>query len=94
MDARKTIETGLGSIGKIKIIRVLAEEQKMATVYLLHNKTRLKREDIKSNLDDLVRLGWVNQTRYANVMYSINMENPYVSKLVDFLREVGYVGQS
>jgi hypothetical protein len=93
MDARKTIETGLGSIGKIKIIRVLAEEQKMATVYLLHNKTRLKREDIKSNLDDLVRLGWVNQTRYANVMYSINMENPYVSKLVDFLREVGYVGQ-
>ncbi|HEY7733577.1 MAG TPA: hypothetical protein VIB07_02170 [Nitrososphaera sp.] len=93
MDARKTIETGLGSIGKIKIIRVLAEEQKMATVYLLHNKTRLKREDIKSNLDDLVRLGWVNQTRYANVMYSINMENPYVSKLVAFLREVGYVGQ-
>jgi DNA-binding IclR family transcriptional regulator len=72
---------------------VLAEEQKMATVYLLHNKTRLKREDIKSNLDDLVRLGWVNQTRYANVMYSINMENPYVSKLVAFLREVGYVGQ-
>jgi predicted HTH transcriptional regulator len=93
MDARKTIETGLGSIGKIKIIRVLAEEQKMATVYLLHNKTHLKREDIKSNLDDLVRLGWVNQTRYANVMYSINMENPYVSKLVAFLREVGYVGQ-
>jgi hypothetical protein len=26
-------------------------------------------------------------------MYSINMENPYVSKLVAFLREVGYVGQ-
>lgn len=94
MDAKKAIETGLGSIGKIKIIRVLAEEQKMATVYLLHKKTHLKREDIKSNLDDLVRLGWVNQNRYANVMYSINMENPYVSKLVNFLRDVGYVGQS
>jgi predicted HTH transcriptional regulator len=94
MDAKKTIETGLGSIGKIKIIRALAEEQKMATVYLLHKKTHLKREDIKSNLDDLVRLGWVNQNRYANVMYSVNMENPYVSKLIDFLRDVGYVGQS
>ncbi len=94
MDVKKTIETGLGSIGKIKIIRALAEEQKMATVYLLHKKTHLKREDIKSNLDDLVRLGWVNQNRYANVMYSINMENPYVSKLVNFLRDVGYVGQS
>ena len=94
MDAKKTIETGLGSIGKIKIIRALAEEQKMATVYLLHKKTHLKREDIKSNLDDLVRLGWVNQNRYANVMYSMNMENPYISKLVSFLRDVGYVGQS
>ncbi|HEY7506463.1 MAG TPA: hypothetical protein VH621_02555 [Nitrososphaera sp.] len=94
MDAKKTIETGLGSIGKIKIIRALAEEQKMATVYLLHKKTHLKREDIKSNLDDLVRLGWVNQSRYANVMYSVNMENPYVSKLINFLRDVGYVGQS
>ena len=94
MDAKKTIETGLGSIGKIKIIRALAEEQKMATVYLLHKKTHLKREDIKSNLDDLVRLGWVNQNRYANVMYSVNMENPYVSKLINFLRDVGYVGQS
>ena len=94
MDAKKTIETGLGSIGKIKIIRALAEEQKMATVYLLHKKTHLKREDIKSNLDDLVRLGWVNQNRYANVMYSVNMENLYVSKLINFLRDVGYVGQS
>jgi DNA-binding IclR family transcriptional regulator len=94
MDAKKTIETGLGSIGRIKIIRVLAEEQKMVTIYLLHKKTHLKREDIKSNLDDLVQLGWVNQNRYANVMYSINMENPYVGKLVNFFREVGYVGQS
>ena len=94
MDAKKTIETGLGSIGKIKIIRALAEELKMATVYLLHKKTHLKREDIKGNLDDLVRLGWVNQNRYANVMYSVNMENPYVCKLINFLRDVGYVGQS
>ncbi len=94
MDVKKTIETGLGSIGKIKIIRALAEEQKMVTVYLLHKKTRLKREDIKSNLDDLVQLGWVNQNRYANVMYSINAENPYVGKVVNFLRDVGYVGQT
>ena len=94
MDVKRTIETGLGSIGKVKIIKALAEEQKMVTIYLLHKKTHLKREDIKNNLDDLVQLGWVNQNRYASVMYSINTENPYVSKLIDYLRDVGYVGQS
>jgi RIO-like serine/threonine protein kinase len=94
MDVKRTIETGLGSIGKVKIIKALAEEHKMVTIYLLHKKTHLKREDIKNNLDDLVQLGWVNQRRYANVMYSINAENPYVSKLIDYFRDVGYVGQS
>jgi DNA-binding transcriptional ArsR family regulator len=94
MDVKRTIETGLGSIGKVKIIKALAEEQKLVTIYLLHKKTHLKREDIKNNLDDLVQLGWVNQNRYASVMYSINTENPYVSKLIDYLRDVGYVGQS
>lgn len=57
------IETGLGSIGKIKIIRALAQEGKMATIYLLHKKTGLKREDIKNNLDDLMKIGWVKQAR-------------------------------
>ena len=92
-DAKEIIETGLGSIGKIKIIRALAEENKLATVYVLHKKTSLKREDIKKNLDDLVKIGWVTQTKYANVMYGINRENRYVSRLIEFLSDAGYVGQ-
>ncbi|AIC14749.1 hypothetical protein [Nitrososphaera viennensis] len=85
------IETGLGSIGKIKIIRALAQEGKMATIYLLHKKTGLKREDIKNNLDDLMKIGWVKQARYASVMYGL-AENEQVLKLVQFFRDVGYVG--
>lgn len=90
-EPKEIIETGLGSIGKIKIIRALAEENKLATVYTLHNKTRLKREDIKKNLDDLVRIGWVTQSKYANVMYGINRENRYVSRLIEFFSDAGYI---
>lgn len=93
MESKEIIETGLGSIGKVKIIRALAEENKLATIYLLHKKTHLKRDDIKSNLNDLVKIGWVNQTKYANVMYGLNMENKYVDRLVEFFKEVGYTGQ-
>jgi hypothetical protein len=94
MSSKEIIETGLGSIGKIRIIKALAEESKLATVYVLHKKTHLKRDDIKNNLDDLVRIGWVTQSKYANVMYGINRENSYVSQLVEFFNDVGYVGQS
>lgn len=93
MESKEIIETGLGSIGKVKIIRALAEENKLATIYLLHKKTHLKRDDIKSNLNDLVKIGWVNQTKYANVMYGLNRENRYVDRLVEFFKEVGYTGQ-
>jgi DNA-binding transcriptional ArsR family regulator len=93
MESKEIIETGLGSIGKVKIIRALAEENKLATIYLLHKKTHLKRDDIKSNLNDLVKIGWVNQTKYANIMYGLNRENKYVDRLVEFFKEVGYTGQ-
>lgn len=90
---KEIIETGLGGIGKIKIIKALAEENKLATVYVLHKKTHLKREDIKHNLDDLVRIGWVTQSKYANVMYGLNRENKLVSRLIEFFNEVGYTCQ-
>jgi hypothetical protein len=91
--SKEIVETGLGSIGKIRIIKALAEENKLATVYVLHKKTHLKRDDIKNNLDDLVRIGWVTQSKYANVMYGLNRENSYVSRLVKFFDDIGYVGQ-
>jgi hypothetical protein len=93
MSSKEVIETGLGSIGKIRIIKALAGESKLATVYVLHKKTRLKREDIKNNLDDLMRIGWVTQSKYANVMYGINRENKYVSRLIEFFNDAGYTDQ-
>jgi hypothetical protein len=93
INSKQIIEIGIGSIGKIKIMKALAEENKLTTIYGLHKKTHLKREDIKSNISDLVNIGWVNQSRYANVMYEINKENTYVSELLAFFKSVGYIGQ-
>lgn len=93
MSGRQIIEIGLGSIGKIKIIKALAEENKLATVYVLHKKTHLKREDIKNNISDLVKIGWVTQSKYANIMYGINRDNKYVNELIEFFNDVGYIGQ-
>ncbi len=93
MNSKQIIEIGLGSIGKVKIIKALAEENKLATIYVLHKKTHLKREDIKNNIIDLVNIGWVTQNKYANIMYGINRENKYVSELIRFFNEVGYIEQ-
>ena len=92
-ETKDIIETGLGSIGKIKILKALAEEGKLATIYVLHKKTHLKREDIKNNLDDLIKIGWVKQAKYANIVYGINRENKYVSRLLEFFNDIGYTGQ-
>jgi DNA-binding transcriptional ArsR family regulator len=93
MNSKQIIEIGLGSIGKIKIMKALAEENKLATIYVLHKKTHLKREDIKNNMVDLVKIGWVTQSKYANMMYGINRDNKYVNELVEFFNDVGYTGQ-
>ena len=85
------VEKGLGSIGKIKILRALSEEKKLVTVYTLHKKTHLKREDIKRNLAELVKIEWVKEQKMGNNVYSINRENKYVQKLVLFFYDIGYI---
>jgi hypothetical protein len=92
-EAKDIVETGLGSIGKIKILKVLAGESKLATIYVLHKKTHIKRVDIKNNLDDLIKIGWVKQAKYANIVYGLNRENKYVGRLLEFFNDVGYTGQ-
>jgi superfamily I DNA and/or RNA helicase len=85
------VEEGLGSIGKIKILRALSEEKKLVTIYALHKKTHLKREDIKRNLAELVKIEWVLEQKIGNSVYTINRENNYVQKLVLFFYDIGYI---
>ena len=93
-DSKTIIENGIGTIGKIKIIKALAEENKMVTIYVLHKRTGLKREDIKRNLKDLLSIDWVKEKRMANTMYRLNRDNEFVNAIVGFFANVGYIGQA
>ena len=91
MNAKDTIEKGLGSLGKIKLVKALAEEDRMMTIYSLHKKTHLKREDIKRNLGDLVEIDWVIEEKLANVLYRLNRQNENVRHLLTFFKNVEYI---
>jgi DNA-binding IclR family transcriptional regulator len=91
LNAKDTIEKGLGSLGKIKLVKALAEEDKMMTIYSLHKKTHLKREDIKRNLGDLVEIDWVIEEKLANVLYRLNRQNENVQHLLTFFKNVEYI---
>lgn len=86
-----TIEKGLGGLGKIKLIKALAEEDKLMTIYSLHKKTHLKREDIKRNLSDLIEIQWVKEEKLANILYRLNRQNENVQHLLTFFKNVEYI---
>ena len=91
MNTKNAIEKGLGSLGKIKLVKALAEEDKMMTIYSLHKKTHLKREDIKRNLGDLVEIDWVKEEKLANVLYRLNRQDENVQHLLTFFKNVEYI---
>ena len=91
MNAKDTVEKGLGSLGKIKLVKALAEEDRMMTIYSLHKKTLLKRDDIKRNLKDLVEIEWVIEDKLANILYRLNRQNENVQHLLTFFRNVEYI---
>jgi DNA-binding IclR family transcriptional regulator len=91
LNAKDTVEKGLGSLGKIKLVKALAEEDRMMTIYSLHKKTHLKRDDIKRNLKDLVEIEWVIEEKLANILYRLNRQNENVQHLLTFFRNVEYI---
>jgi DNA-binding IclR family transcriptional regulator len=91
LNVNDTIEKGLGGLGKIKLIKALAEEDRMMTIYSLHKKTHLKREDIKRNLNDLIEIEWVKEEKLANILYRLNRQNENVQHLLTFFKNVEYI---
>jgi hypothetical protein len=91
LNGKDIIEKGIGGLGKLKLIKALAEEERMMTIYSLHKKTHLKREDIKRNLSDLIDIEWVKEEKLANVLYRLNRQNENVQHLLTFLKNVEYI---
>ena len=86
------VEQGLGSVGKLKILRVMLQNPNKAfTKYGLEKATKLKPVDVRTHLKTLVNLGWVTEYPYQPKTYKVTLENEILCHLSEFLRRVKYL---
>ncbi|MGD8566243.1 MAG: hypothetical protein PVF96_07850 [Candidatus Bathyarchaeota archaeon] len=82
-------EEGLGSKGKLRMMRVMIEKPSLTfTKYSLEKETKLKPVDVRTNLKILVELGWVKEYPYQPKTYKINMEKEIVKYFANFIEMV------
>lgn len=93
MKIKEEVEKGLGSLGNLKILRLLMKNPDHAfTRYKIGKSVPLDPVSIRNDLKKLVEIGWVIEFKVQHLSkYSINLENDRVRHLIDFFREVGYV---
>lgn len=90
-DITEMIEKGLGSPGKLKILKLLLDNQdQMFTRYQIGKKVPLRPTHIRSDLKALVDVGLVKELRVEPRRYSINLEDNVVKELRKFFRAVKY----
>jgi DNA-binding transcriptional ArsR family regulator len=89
-EIRKKIEKGLGSKGRLRILRELAKRSTM-TKYALERKTGLSSICVRADLRSLVEIGWVREFPYRIRKYQINMDDKIVKETIDYFRRVGYL---
>ncbi len=83
------IEAGLGSPGRLRILReMIKKSEEYFTKYALEKATGLKPIDVRKNLRILVKIGWVEETPYKPKTYRIKMENDAVKIIADLFRRV------
>jgi len=86
------IEQGMGSVGRLKILRVMLQKPKEAfTKYGLEKATGLKPVDVRTDLKTLIKLGWVKEHPYQPRTYKIDLENEIVQHLLEFFRQIKYL---
>jgi hypothetical protein len=92
LNTDEELEAGLGSIGKLRIMRALARRKDEAyTKYALERATGLKPVDMRNDLKTLTQINWVKEHPYRPKKYRINTDNPTVSHLIDFFIKARYV---
>ena len=92
LDRRKEIELGLGTEGKLRILRILLRSPEEAfTKYQLEKLTRLKPVDVRKALKVLVEIGWIQELPYNPKKYKINLENKVVQELGEFFEKINYL---
>lgn len=79
------VEKGLGSRGRLRILRCLSEHLHSAlTKYMLKKETGLSQAEVKRHLKILVDIGWVYEGSLTPLTYHLNLKNPVVKNLIIF----------
>lgn len=90
-DISYCIEKGLGSPGKLKILRLLlSTPDHLFTRYEIGKKVPLRPVDIRNDVKILVELGWIKELMIHPRKYSINLGNPIIKELRQFFRNIKY----
>jgi hypothetical protein len=86
------IEQGVGSVGKLKILRLLLTNPSHAfTRYEIGKKVPNDPVSIRNDLAILTRLNWVTHYKIQHLdKYAINVEHETVRALSEFFRAVRY----
>ena len=86
----REVERGLGSVGKLKILRLLIERpDQVFTRYAIGQKISNDPASIRSDLKTLVELNWVNEFKVQHLSkYSINLDQDVVKQLSVFFQEL------
>jgi len=88
---RCVIEEVLGRLMYLKVIRELASSPEPLTRYRIVERTGLKFSDVSRVLARLVEMGWVIEHSTRPKKFSLNYSVREVAKLVECLRELGYI---
>jgi Fe2+ or Zn2+ uptake regulation protein len=89
----REVERGLGSVGKLKILRLLLEKPDHAfTRYAIGQKISNDPASIRSDLNTLVEINWVNEFKVQHLSkYSINLDKDVVRQLAIFFQELRHI---
>ena len=89
---REAVESGLGTRGRLRILRVLAEKpNQLFTKYGIEKETGLRSSELKSDLSVLLKLGWIKEHAYTPMKYQINTSSDAVRALMELFRRLGYL---
>lgn len=89
----RAVEKGLGSVGKLKILRLLLERPNHAfTRYEIGKNVSNDPTSIRNDLQVLVQIKWVTEFKVQHLSkYSINLNNEIVKRLAHFFRELRHI---
>jgi hypothetical protein len=87
------IEQGIGSVGKLKILRLLLSDPSHAfTRYEIGKRIANDPVSIRNDLATLTRLNWITHYKIQHLdKYSINLDHEIVRALSDFFTAVRYL---